>query len=80
MDAMRAMTSVAVQQDDELDHWDVTQAFCQSDEFPDHVKLYMAPPPLAEADPTVVWRLLRPLYGLAIAPRAWYDTFKAFLL
>jgi hypothetical protein len=80
MDAMRAMTSVAVQQDDELDHWDVKQAFCQSDKFPDHVKLYMAPPPLAEADPTMVWRLVRPLYGLAIAPRAWYNTFKAFLL
>ena len=80
MDAMSTMTSVAVQEDDELDHCDVKQAFCQSDKFPDHVQLYMAPRPLAEADPCIVWRLLRPLYGLAVAPRAWYDTFKAFLV
>ena len=78
--ALRAFYSVANQNDDHIDHIDVHQAFCQSDEFPEEVKLYMVPPPLAEADPNIVWRLRRPLYGLATAPKLWAETLRRALV
>jgi hypothetical protein len=77
--ALRAFYSVANQNCDNIDHLDVTQAFCQSEEFPDDVHLYMVPPALAESDPDIIWRLRRPLYGLTTAPKLWADTLKHFL-
>lgn len=78
--ALRAFYSVANQNGDNIDHLDVNQAFCQSDEFSEDIQLYMVPPPLAEADPNVVWRLRRPLYGLATAPKLWADTLRHVLV
>jgi hypothetical protein len=76
---IRSICALANQNNAELDHIDISQAFSQSDAFPPDVHIYMAPPEFAESDPDYVWRLLRPLYGLAIAPRAWANTFRQFL-
>ena len=80
MPTARACFALAAQDDLEIDHDDISQAFVQSDEFPSDVKLFLTPPEFAEADPDVVWRLRKPLYGLAIAPKAWSDTFKRFVI
>jgi hypothetical protein len=58
---------------------DVKQAFVQSDDLPAGSKLYMVPPPEAEADRDIVWHLRKPLYGLKCAPRAWANTLRKFL-
>lgn len=58
--------------------WDVSQAFTQADPFPPDVHIYIQPPPGQEED-GYVWRLLRPLYGLAIAPACWSNTLRAYL-
>jgi len=58
---------------------DVTQAFIQSDNLPANSRLYMVPPPEAEADRDIVWHLQKPLYGLKCAPRAWANTLRKFL-
>jgi hypothetical protein len=58
--------------------WDCTQAFTQSDDLTGP-PVYVHPPPGAEDDPTIVWRLRKPLYGLAAAPRAWFNTLTGFL-
>ena len=58
--------------------WDVSQAFVQSDKLA--IPIYCRPPPGTESDPNVVWKLVRPLYGLGIAPKAWSDTLISFLL
>jgi hypothetical protein len=58
--------------------WDCTQAFTQSDDLTGP-PVYVHPPPGAEDDPNIVWRLRKPLYGLAAAPRAWFNTLTGFL-
>jgi hypothetical protein len=43
-------------------------------------KLYVVPPPPFELPPGHVWLLLKSLYGLVQAPRAWYETLTAKLI
>ena len=69
--------SHAVQHRRHLRKWDVSQAFTQSNKLA--VPIYVRPPPGAEDDPDVVWELIRPLYGLGIAPKAWSDTLIKFI-
>ena len=58
--------------------WDCTQAFTQADDLTGP-PVYVYPPPGAEDDPNIVWLLRKPLYGLAAAPRAWFNTLTGFL-
>jgi hypothetical protein len=43
-------------------------------------KLYVVPPPLFELPPGHVWLLLKSLYGLVQALRAWYEILTAKLI
>ena len=76
--AVRVLVSHATQHGNHLYKWDVSQAFTQAEPFADDVHLYIEPPPGHEA-PEYVWRLLRPLYGLAVAPARWSATLRKFL-
>lgn len=71
---------MAAQSGNDVHVIDISQAFVQSDDLPDKYRVYIHPPAGYESDPDVVWRLIKPLYGLAIAPRAWATTFRSFLL
>jgi hypothetical protein len=75
---VRVIFAHAAQHRRNLYKLDVSQAFTQSDEFAPHVHIYIYPPPGQEAD-GYVWRLLRPLYGLAIAPACWSNTLRTYL-
>lgn len=77
MEAVRMMLSHAAQHHRHLRKWDVRQAFTQSNKLA--VPIYVRPPPGIEDDPDIVWELVRPLYGLGIAPKAWSDTLIEFI-
>lgn len=76
---VRILISTAVQNNYALHSLDVSQAFVQSDELKPETEYYIYPPQGSNEPPGTVWKLRRPLYGLAVAPRAWSDTFRAFL-
>ena len=42
-------------------------------------KVYISDPPGYEEDPLYVYSLLKPLYGMPSAARAWHTTMSAFL-
>jgi hypothetical protein len=75
---VRVLFSHATQHGHDLYKWDVSQAFTQAAPFGPDVHLYMYPPP-GQEEPGYVWRLLRPLYGLAVAPAHWSATLRTFL-
>lgn len=77
-DLLRILLAHTAQTGRRLCKLDATQAFTQSDELTGP-PIYMRPPPGAESDRDIVWRLRRPLYGLAVAPRYWNRTLVAFL-
>ena len=77
--SFRTFVSVATQQGWGMDTIDVSQAFIQSDELPTDAGLYIYPPQGYACAPGTVLRLRRPLYGLAMAPRAWSITLQHFL-
>ena len=77
--ALRALLSVSTHNNDNIDHIDISQAFTQSDDFPDDVFIFVQPPEFADEPPGTVWRLLKPLYGLKTAPKAWTDTLRKYL-
>ena len=76
---VRMLVSIATQLNRPIHTCDMIQAFTQSHELRDGEELYIYPPYGYETDRSVVWRLNKPLYGLAIAPRRWADTFKEWL-
>jgi Reverse transcriptase (RNA-dependent DNA polymerase) len=78
--AVRCIYAMAAQSGNDVHVVDISQAFVQSDDLPDRYRVYVHPPAGYESDPDVVWRLIKPLYGLAIAPRAWAKTLRSFLL
>jgi len=64
-------------------HWiiligDVSTAFLHAT-LPQDKQMYIKPPKEYYPTNDVVWRLLRPLYGLRSAPRQWQDHFAAIL-
>ena len=64
------------------DHVDISQAFVQGELLPgdDHNgKVYISSPLGYDEDPLYVYRLLKPLYGMPSAARAWHTTMSAFL-
>ena len=77
---VRTLISLAVQNNYALHSLDISQAFVQADELPDDANLFIYPPQGSNEPPGTIWKLKRPLYGLAVAPRAWSETFKRYLL
>lgn len=75
---VRVLFAHAAQHGHDLHKLDVSQAFTQAEPFSDDVHIYMYPPPGHEQD-GYVWRLRRPLYGLAAAPACWSATLRAYL-
>ena len=64
------------------DHVDISQAFVQGELLPGdgyNGKVYISAPPGYDEDPEYVYLLLRPLYGMPSAARAWHTTMSAFL-
>ena len=59
---------------------DISQAFTQADDLRSDSQLYIHPPYGLEYTPDTVWKLVKPLYGLSIAPKAWADTLKKFII
>lgn len=77
---VRTLISLAVQNNYALHSIDISQAFVQADALPEDAHLYIHPPQGSDEPPGTVWKLHRPLYGLAVAPRAWSETLKRFLI
>jgi hypothetical protein len=75
---VRVVFAHAAQHGRHLWKLDVSQAFTQADKFAPHVHIYIHPPP-GQEEFGYVWRLLRPLYGLAIAPACWSNTLRTYL-
>ena len=57
------------------DHVNISQAFVQGE----LLTVYISSPPGYDEDPLYVYRLLKPLYGMPSAVRAWHTTRSAFL-
>lgn len=77
--AVRTLFALAAQSGHDVHQLDISQAFCQSDDLPSHLRAYIRPPPEYEPDPNTVWKLIKPLYGLSIAPKAWQGTLRSYL-
>jgi len=78
----RTILSLATQQNMFTDHVDVFQAFVQGELLPGeghNGKVYISSPPGYDERPFYVYRLLKPLYGMPSAARAWHTTMSAFL-
>jgi hypothetical protein len=58
----------------------VVQAFTQSNSLQPGEELYMHPPHGYYKTPGMVWKLKKPLYGLCVAPKMWFDTLREFLV
>jgi len=64
------------------DHVNISQAFVQGELLPGdghNGKVCISSPPGYDEDPLYVYRLLKPLYGMPSAARAWHTTMSAFL-
>jgi hypothetical protein len=57
---------------------DINNAFLNATYKRPHV--YVRPPRGFMATPGVLWRLLKPLYGMQDAPKEWFEEFRSFLL
>lgn len=77
--SVRTLFALAAQSGHDVHQLDISQAFCQSDDLKSHLRTYIRPPPAYESDPNIVWRLIKPLYGLSIAPKAWQCTLRSYL-
>jgi hypothetical protein len=59
---------------------DVVQAFTQSNSLAPGEELYVYPPHGYDCPRGTIWKLQKPLYGLSIAPKCWFDTLKEFII
>jgi len=78
----RTILSLATQLDMLTDHVDISQAFVQGEPFPGdghNGNVYISAPPGYKEDHLNVYRLLKSLYGMPSAARAWHTTMSAFL-
>jgi hypothetical protein len=74
---LRALLAIVAQQDLELHQLDVKTAFLNGEL---EGEIYMQQPQgYEQGGPNIVCRLLRTLYGLRQAPRAWYQCLKKVL-
>ena len=76
----RLIMSLATEKNYQVHSCDVVQAFTQSNSLKPGEELYVFPPVGYDCPPGTVWKLRKPLYGLSIAPKAWFDTLKEFLV
>jgi hypothetical protein len=76
---IRILLSAAVQNHWAVHSMDISQAFVQSDPLDPDTHYYVRPPRGYACEPGTVWKLKKPLYGLACAPKAWTTTFTKFL-
>ena len=73
---------MATQQNTFTDHVDISQAFIQAELLLGdslNGRVYSTSPLGYDEDPLYVYRLLKPLYGMPSAARAWHITMSAFL-
>ena len=77
---VRTLLSTAHQLNHAIHKLDISQAFVQSNDLREADKYYIYPPAEAMAPLGTVWRLVKPLYGVAVAPAAWGETLREFLL
>lgn len=75
-DAIRAILTIATQQDWELDSIDVSQAYLNADL---HHDVYLKPPEGADVPKGKVYKLVKGLYGLKQSGREWNLALDAFL-
>ena len=64
------------------DHVEISQAFVQGELLPGdghNGKVYITSPSGYDEDPLYVYHLLKPLYRMSSAARAWHTTISAFL-
>jgi hypothetical protein len=76
----RILCSLATSRNQPMHSCDIAQAFTQSKPLKPGEQLYVFPPSGYDHSPGTIWRLQKPLYGLSIAPKAWFDTLKEFLV
>ena len=77
----RTILSLATQLDMFTDHVDISQAFVQGELLPwdsHNGNVYISSPPGYEEDSRYTFRLLKPLYGMPSAARAWHTTNQRF--
>ena len=78
----RTILSRATQLDMFTDHVDISQAFVQGKLLPGdghNGSVYISVPLGYQEDYRYIYRLLKPLYGMPSAARAWHTTMSAFL-
>jgi len=74
--------SLAIQLDMFTDHVDISEAFVEGELLPGdghNGNVYISSPPGYEEDFRHNYRLLKPLYGMPSAARAWHTRMSAFL-
>ena len=76
---LRLLTSIAVRNNCIMKSGDIKQAFVQADPPTDEIYVIRPPKGCTQTNPTDLWKLNKPLYGLRRAPRHWYDKFKDML-
>lgn len=74
---LRTLFTLSAQMGWEIVMADITSAFLQSDTLDREVYVQ---PPKTHAKPGVIWRLLKPMYGLGDASLQWYKTLAATLI
>jgi hypothetical protein len=78
--AVRLLHALGCQDGHTFRQGDVSQAFLQSTPFLPHEVLYAYPPSGHRHNGNHVWRVLKPVYGLGVAPARWLATLSSFLL
>ena len=80
-EGMRMVAFKAAQEGWDIVSLDVRAAFLQSDERSiDERPIFVRPPPDAQVEPGVVWKLKRSLYGLRSAPASWWKKISSVLV
>jgi len=80
--SFRTILSLATRLDMFTEQIDISQAFLQGELLPGDAhnrNVYISSPPGYEEDSRYIYRLLKPLYGMPLAARAWHTTKSAFL-
>ena len=75
----RTILSLATQLEMFTDHVDISQAFVQGELLPGDGRnwnVYILSPPGYDEDSRYIYRLLKPLYGMPSATRAWHTTIR----
>jgi hypothetical protein len=72
--SIRILLTITAHNDLEIHQIDIKTAFLNGEL---KEEIYLKPPPGAVVDKALVWRLLKPLYGLKQARRQWYQKVHA---